>query len=157
MNQNGKAKFASRFPNRNETLIIDVHQLASVVCNVQPERLPDLESLCAACFLYMQSLRRPLWELIAQLLPLPPIHTAKDLKAFRRAFFKMFEMGIENIFTPATIKVNIMSNACFIEQVKEFAERLLIPTTAEWITKMIVRINDGKLRFVHQSGFGYEL
>jgi hypothetical protein len=56
---------------------------------------------------------------------------------------------------PAAVEINIVGDTGHIQQVKQLAERLLIPAAAKGFPQVIMRIDDGKFRFVYQRGFGY--
>jgi hypothetical protein len=66
-------------------------------------------------------------------------------------------MGVQNIFAPAAIKVNIMRHAGFIELIQQLLQGLLIPSAAERIAEMIMRVDNREFRFIHQGGFGDKL
>src|SRR6266487_1792015 len=107
-----------------------------MIFDMQPKRLPDLQALCAAFLLRTQTFRCPLGERLTHLIPLRPIYAAKDLETVRRGILEIIEMTFEDFFPPAAIQIYVMGDACFIQK--------------------IMRVNDRKLRLIHQSCFRYE-
>src|SRR5258706_9973293 len=123
---------------------------------MQSKRLPDLQSLRALLLLDFEPACSPFGELPTQLGPLVPIHTAEDSKSFRRFGLESIQMAIQNFLAPATVQINIVCHAGFIEQVEQFRQGLPVPTAAEGFAKMIVRVDDRELWFIHQSRFRRE-
>jgi len=91
-----------------------------MVLDMQTERFPDLEALRARLLLDLEPACCPFGEAVAHAFPLRPIHSAEDLKAPGRFGFEGLEMLQEDVFAPAAIQVNVMNNACFIQQVQQF-------------------------------------
>ncbi len=54
VDQHRQTEFRRRLPDRIEALVIDRDQFALMVFDVQPERFPDFQSLCAATCLFAQ-------------------------------------------------------------------------------------------------------
>ena len=157
VDQHRQAKLPGRFPDRDEPLIVHIHQLIVLILHLQSKRLPDLQSLCATFLLGPQPFCRPLREGVAHFAPPEPVHTAEDLEAIRRRVFEIIEMAFQDLLSPAAIQIHVMCDTCFIEQVQQFAKRLMIPSPAEGFREMIMRIDNREPRPVNQGCFGHKL
>ncbi len=118
VDHNRQAQFTGGFPDGGEARVIHIHQLAGVVFDVQAESLPDLQPLCAALFLNPEPARRPFGKSISLFRPLAPVHAAEDHETFRGGLFKVIEMGVEQVLTPAAVEIDITDNASSIQKVK---------------------------------------
>ena len=156
VNQYGQTKLACGVPDRNQSGVIYLRQLPKMILDMQSKGLPDFESLSACLLLGLKSAYGPIDEAVAHTLPLGPVHATEDLKSLRCLFFEVPQVLVEKSFAPAAIQVHIMYDACSIQSVEQFAERLLVPATAEGFSQMIVGVDYWKLGLVYQGGLGHK-
>ena len=128
-----------------------------MVADLQSKRLPDFETLGAAGFLRLQAIRRPFRKMITHLLPTIPRHAAEHAKSFGCPGLEYIEMMLEDVFSPATIQVDIMPYIRFVEPIKQLLQRLSIPSAAERFSKMVMCVDHREQRFINQCDPGDEL
>jgi hypothetical protein len=78
------------------------------------------------------------------------------MKARRRFGFKEIEMGIQDIFAPAAVEIDVLGHAGFIQPVEQLWQRLLIPPAPEGLSQVIVRVDHREAWSVYRGGLRYE-
>ncbi len=149
-------QFAGCLPQRVKARIIHAHQVAALVADVQPERLPNLQTKRAALVLSAQPLDGKSGESFAQLRPLRPLHAAKDAELLGRGG-QPAEVHIEDLFPPPAVQIHIAHHPGLLHRRQYLLQRAVNPAAAKRVAQVVVGIYDGEARLVHDRGWRDQL
>ena len=90
-----------------------------LVAHRKPKALPDFQPLGAAFFLEAQALRSPFGEFVAHFGPFRPIHAAENLETLWRRGFEVVQVGVEQVFAPAAVQVDVQADVHLVEPVEQ--------------------------------------
>ena len=142
--EHGDVEGARFGPERIEAAVIDGHQGAVLVAHMQAKRLPNLEASGAGCHLGGEAFGGPMAEFVAVFGPGRPVHAGKHPKAIGSGVNEVGQVALQNIFTPAAIKIDQQAHIGAIHHLEQVRDGLLVPAAAKIGAKVVVGVNHGE-------------